>query len=97
MNFLIENQETIIAVLIALGVPALLARKARHFVERMPTRWYRVGDRLVLKNIDKLLCHYFGEAVMLSNAKVDNAEAMRLLSKLGEAYIDKKNIATFGK
>lgn len=92
INFAIENKEMVIAVLVALGIPAALAKLARRAVERMPTKWRVVDDKLVLGLFDKVLRHIFGTAAVLSNAQPDTLRAAELLIKFKKEYDSKKNM-----
>lgn len=92
INFIIENKETVFAVLVALGIPAALAKLARRAVEKMPTKWKIVDDKLTLGLFDKLLQYIFGTAAVLANAKPDGLRAAELLIEFKREYDDKKNM-----
>lgn len=92
LNFIIENKESVIAVLVALGIPAALAKLARDMVARMPTKWKVVDDKLTLGLFDKLLRYIFGTAAVLANAKPDGIKAAELLIEFKREYDSKKKM-----
>jgi hypothetical protein len=91
MNF-VAHQKDIIEILIALGIPALLMKYARRLVERMPTKWHVVDDKLVLKGVDVILRHFFGTAAMMANAKPNGARAAELLIEFKKEYDKSKKM-----
>lgn len=92
MNFIIENKDMIIVVVVALGIPTALAKMFRRMVERMPTKWHVVNDKLVLKGFDRILRYIFGTSAMLANAQPHGEEAAKLLFDFGNKYIKQKSI-----